>query len=180
MARVVIVCGYDRFHDIDEYAARVAESLAKERFDAIIASGGFTSAASSHSEAWLMARVLTRELAGASIIIEERAMTTLDNLVHSSELAISFGVVEQFVVYCDSAHRTKVAILSRIVLGRGVKVCAVRRDVPWFVHAFEPASIVFESVAAVVPLFRRLMSRSAAWVKGVNGREPRSTRREAA
>ena len=180
MARVVIVCGYDRFADIDEYAEGVAALLAGEEFDAIIASGGFTSASSTHSEAWLISRVLARTMPHTDVILEERSMTTLDNLVYSSELAAAVGPVEQFTVFCDLAHRSKVVILSRIVLGRGATVQAIDRRVPWFVHAIEPFSTAFESIAAVSPRLRRAMSRCAAWVKGVSGAAPRSSRQKAA
>ena len=116
----------------------------------------------------------------ANVLLEERSMTTLDNLVHSRDLAAAVGPVEHFTVFCDLAHRSKVVVLSRIVLGSAATVHAIDRRVPWVVRAIEPFSIACESIAAISPPLRRAMSRCAAWVKGVSGGAPRSTRRRAA
>lgn len=170
MTHVAIVCGYDRFSDLDRYAADVAAQLAGERVDAIVVSGGYTSPRSGVSEAALIGRVLTEMIPDALVVLEERAMTTLDNLVFGRHVAEHlFGRVTRFVVFCDAAHRAKVAVLSRIVLGANATVRAVHRVVPWFTHAFEPLSIVVESAAALVAPLRIPLSRLAAFSKGLSG-----------
>lgn len=177
MKSIGIVCGYDRFDDLHEYVEQVAELIAE--VDAVILTGGFTSPESWHSEAWLMAAVLARVMPRQRILIEEQAMTTLDNLVFAKSLAHRiFGRVREWRVYCDAAHRLKVAVLSRIVLGRQAQVFAVDREVEWHIRLVEPLSVVFESVCAHVPGLQRTLSAFAARIKGVSGTSRRSALRD--
>lgn len=168
MARIGIVCGYDRYADLDQYTQRVADELAREPFDAIIVTGGFTDPLSRHSEAQLMSAVVSRHMPHALVVLEERAMTTLDNLVFGKAIAEGlFERIDRFVVFCDGAHRFKVSILTRLVIGVHGTVRAVHRAVPLMIHLLEPASIVIEAVAAIVPPLRKYVSAGAAWMKGV-------------
>ncbi len=169
---VAIVCGYDRFSDLHVYAEQVASEIAAVRVDRIIVTGGFTSRDSYHSEAWVMSRVLAAKLPHAVVVLEEWAMTTVDNLVFSRALAVEKFAADSFVVFCDHAHRVKAAVLTRIILGARAKVRSIPRSVRWRTLALEPVSIVCESVCAVAPPLRKLLSRLAAWSKGVTLRLP--------
>jgi hypothetical protein len=164
---VAIVCGYDRFSDLHLYAEQVASEIASARVDRVIVTGGFTSRDSYHSEAWIMASVLAVKLPNAVVILEEWAMTTVDNLVFSRNLAAEKFAAASYVVFCDHAHRFKAAVLTRIILGANATVRSIPRAVSWMTLAFEPVSIVCESVCAVTPPLRKLLSRVAAWSKGV-------------
>jgi hypothetical protein len=164
---VAIVCGYDRFTDLHLYAEQVASEIAAARVDRIIVTGGFTSRDSFHSEAWIMASVLTVRLPHAVIVLEEWAMTTVDNLVFSRTLAVENFAAQSFVVFCDHAHRAKASVLTRIILGANATVRSIPRAVSWMTLALEPLSIVCESLCAVAPPLRKLLSRLAAWSKGV-------------
>ena len=167
---VAIVCGYDRFSDLHVYAEEVACQIAAARVDRIIVTGGFTSRDSYHSEAWIMSRVLASKLPHAVVELEEWAMTTVDNLVFSRAIALERFAAKSFLVFCDHAHRAKASVLTRIILGANATVRSIPRAVPWMTHAFEPVSILCESVCAVVPPLRKLLSRFAAWTKGVDSR----------
>ena len=169
---VAIVCGYDRFSDLHLYAEQVAAEIAAARVDKIIVTGGFTSRDSYHSEAWVMSRVLAAKLPHAIVILEEWAMTTVDNLVFSRALAAEKFAAGSYVVFCDQAHRIKAAVLTRIILGANATVRTIPRAVSWMTLAFEPVSIVCEAVCAVTPPLRKLLSRLAAWSKGVALRLP--------
>jgi hypothetical protein len=164
---VAIVCGYDRFDDLHVYAEHVASEIAAARVDRVIVTGGFTSRDSYHSEAWIMASVLAVKLPHAVVVLEEWAMTTVDNLVFSRAIALEKFAAKSFLVFCDHAHRTKAAVLTRIVLGANATVRSIPRAVSWMTLAFEPVSIVCESVCAVAPPLRKLLSRFAAWSKGL-------------
>jgi hypothetical protein len=178
MARVVVVCGYDRFADLDEYAARVAALLIGMAVDAVIVSGGFTNACSDHSEAWLMSRVFVQAFPAMTVLLEEQSMNTLDNLVLSHAMAKAhFDRIDTFEVFCDGAHRRKVAILVRLLFRDGTTVRSVSRVVPWTVRFFEPLSTAIEMLGAVVPQLRPLLNRGCAFAKGVSGRAPRSALR---
>ena len=179
MKSVGVVCGYDRFEDLHEYVERVAELIAIASLDVVILTGGFTSPDSWHSEAWLMASMLAAVLPKQRILIEEQAMTTLDNLVFARSLAHRiFGRIGEWRVYCDGAHRLKVSVLSRIILGKHANVFAVDRDVEWHIRLIEPFSVVFESICAHVPGLQRFLSAFAARVKGVTD-HPRVSKRSA-
>ena|SRR5438477_10798625 len=168
MARIGIVCGYDRYADLHEYSERVAAELARDPLDAIIVTGGFTNPHSKQSEAELMSAVVSRSMPHALVVLEERAMTTLDNLVFSKAAAENlFARIDRFIVFCDHAHRTKVSILSRLVLGVRGTVRTVHRAVPFIVHLLEPPSIVIQSIGALVPPLRTHLSTMAARIKGV-------------
>lgn len=164
---VAIVCGYDRFSDLDLYAEQVASEIAAARVDRIIVTGGFTSRDSYHSEAWVMAQVLASKLPQAAVVLEEWAMTTVDNLVFSRAIAVEKFAAGSYIVFCDRAHRVKAAVLTRIILGANATVRTIPRTVSWLTLAFEPVSIVCEAVCAVAPPLRKLLSRVAAWSKGV-------------
>src|SRR5438067_473253 len=165
---VAIVCGYDRFSDLHVYAEQVASEIAAARVERIIVTGGFTSRDSYHSEAWVMARVLASKLPHAAVVLEEWAMTTVDNLVFSRAIALERFAAGSFLVFCDHAHRFKASVLTRIILGANATVRSIPRAVPWMTHAVEPLSIVCESVCAVVPPLRKLLSRFSAFTKGVS------------
>ena len=176
MASIGIVCGYDRYADLDQYTSLVAGELAREPFDAIIVTGGFTDPQSRHSEAQLMSAVVSRHLPHALVVLEERAMTTLDNLVFGKAVADGlFERIDRFVVFCDAAHRIKVSILTRLILDVRGTVRAVHRVVPFITHLLEPPSIVIESAAALFPPLRKYVSAGAARIKGVSAIPRRST-----
>lgn len=169
---IAIVCGYDRFSDLHLYAEQVACEIAAARVDRIIVTGGFTNRDSYHSEAWVMASVLAVKLPHAVVVLEEWAMTTVDNLVFSRTIAVEKFAARSYVVFCDHAHRAKAAVLTRIVLGANATVRSIPRAVSWMTLALEPVSIVCESLCAVTPPLRKLLSRFSAWVKGVTHRLP--------
>ena len=176
MARIGIVCGYDRYTDPDQYTQLVADELAREPFDAVIVTGGFTNPQSKRSEAEVMSAVVRRQMPQMIIVLEERAMTTLDNLVFGKAVAEKlFDRIDRFVVFCDIAHRLKVSILARLILGVRATVRGVHRVVPFITHLIEPLSIVIESAAALVPPLRKYVSAGAARMKGVSAIARRST-----
>ena len=114
-----------------------------------------------------MSRMLASKLPHAAVVLEEWAMTTVDNLVFSRAIALERFAAGSFLVFCDHAHRFKASVLTRFILGANATVRSIPRAVPWMTHAFEPLSIVCESVCAVVPPLRKALSRFAAWTKGV-------------
>jgi DUF218 domain-containing protein len=178
MTSIGVVCGYDRFEDLHEYVERVTVLIAAAPVDVVIFTGGFTSPDSWHSEAWLMAAVFSQLMPAIRVMIEEQAMTTLDNLVFARRLGHEIpGLIGEWRVYCDAAHRVKVSVLSRIVLGHHARVFAVDRDVEWHIRLIEPFAVVLESICAHVPGLQRLLSAFAARMKGVSGASRRSVMR---
>jgi hypothetical protein len=173
MRSVGIVCGYDLNDDLPGYVRSVAPLIARENLDFVILSGGRTSPRSNHSEAWVMAGHLRNILPVPALVLEEHAMTTLENLIFARGLAERHaGVVARFVVFCDRVHRRKVAALSRLILGARAIVCCVDHDVAMRVRLFEPVSQVIETLAARVPPLRKYLRAAAIRIKGVSETAP--------
>ena len=175
MRSVGIVCGYDLNDDLPGYVRSVAQLIARENLDVVILSGGRTSPRSRHSEAWVMARHLREIVPLPNLVLEEHAMTTLENLIFARGLAEHHaGVVARFVVFCDRVHQRKVATLAKLILGARAIVQSVDRDVAAGVRLFEPISHLIEAVVAVVPRLRRYLRAMAILMKGVSGNPPES------
>lgn len=177
MTTIAIVCGYDLHSDLRDYVRRVAEILDAEHCDALVLSGGRTSATIDDSEAQAMTRALSEHLTDHLVILEERAMTTLENILYARDLAEHLFPVRQYVVTCDRIHAPKVMALSAILLRHRFRVRAVPRKVPLKVTLFEPVSFVVEVVAAIFPIFRSMLRRAAMRIKGLAEPSPRSTPR---
>ncbi len=180
MTSIAIVCGYDLHTDLRDYVRRVAAILDAERCDALVLSGGRTSPTIDDSEAQAMTRALAEHLVDPVVVLEERAMTTLENIVYAREMAENLFPVRRYVVTCDRVHAAKVTVLCAILLRRRFRVRPVPRRVPLKVTLFEPISFVVEVVAAIIPIFRPLLRRSAMRLKGLVEPSPRSARRATA
>ncbi len=173
MRSVGIVCGYDLNDDLPGYVRSVAPLIARENLDFVILSGGRTSPRSNHSEAWVMAGHLRGIVPAPSLVLEEHAMTTLENLIFARGLAEHHaGVVARFVVFCDRVHRRKVASLSRLILGARTSVLCVDHDVAMRVRLFEPLSHVIEAAVARAPWLRKYLRAAAIRLKGVRRTVP--------
>lgn len=178
---VAIVCGYDLDSDLGAYVERVARRLDGVHLDAIVLSGGRTSPKIDSSEAREMSRHLAELRPHGTVLLDHQAMNTLDNLVFACELVErSIGAVDQFLVCCDIAHVVKAAILARLVLRGQIRMLAVPRRVPLHVWLREPFSIALETLGAVIPALRPLLSRGSARLKGVTSRLRHSARPEGA
>ena len=176
---VGIVCGYDLDSELLGYVARLAPHIEREKLDVVILSGGRTSPHRPDSEAEVMRDALSALLRGVPMILEEEAMTTLDNLTFGREVARSLGTIDRYVVFCDNVHRIKVRVLARMLL-RARRVISVPRRTPLWVKAIEPASVVCEAIGVFVPRVRMLIRALAMRVKGVSGPPAaRGTRRSA-
>lgn len=167
---VGIVCGYDLNADLDGYVSSIAPLIARAGLDLVIVSGGRTSPHSHSSEAWVISRGLREVVPADRILLEEDAMTTLENLVFARGLAEDHGgLIDRFTVFCDSVHSRKVRTLSRLILGAKTMVHSVERDAPLRVRLFEPLSHLIETAAALVPSLRKHLRATAMRIKGVTG-----------
>jgi hypothetical protein len=181
MTSIGIVCGYDLNGDLPVYVDGVARALAGEHCDVVIVSGGPTSPLTAHSEAWRIAEGIQAMMPDLEIVLEERALTTLDNLVFAKGIAChTFDAIDRYVVFCDSAHAFKVRLLSRMILGPKATVLALHRNVPLSVRLIEPFSIVLEALGALSPNLRHLVRAGAVWTKGLSEERRRSVLRAAA
>src|ERR1019366_1202927 len=175
MRSVGIVCGYDLNDELPGYVTSVAPLIARENLDFVILSGGRTSSRSPHSEAWVMARQLRGILQSPQVVLEEHAMTTLENLIFARGLAEHHaGAVARFVVFCDRVHERKVATLAWLILGTRTVVRPVDHAVAVADRLFEPVSHFIETVSAMVPRLRKYLRRGAIFLKGASWQPPDS------
>jgi uncharacterized SAM-binding protein YcdF (DUF218 family) len=167
---VGIVCGYDLNADLAGYVSSIAPLIKAERLDLLIVSGGRTSRDHHSSEAWVISQGLANILPPDRVLLEEDAMTTLENLVFARGLAEEYGeLVERFTVFCDRVHHRKVRTLARLILGAKTMVHSVERAVPLKIRLFEPVSHLLETVAALVPSLRKYLRAGAIRIKGITG-----------
>jgi hypothetical protein len=175
MRSVGIVCGYDLNDELPGYVTSVAPLIARENLDFVILSGGRTSPRSHHSEAWMMARYLRETLPMPEVVLEEHAMTTLENLLFARALAEHrVEAIARFVVFCDRVHQRKVAALAKLILGARAVVQPVHRRAAAVDRLFEPFSHFIEVVVAFVPRLRKYLRAAAIFTKGVSGKPPDS------
>lgn len=175
MTTIGIVCGYDDQPSLRAYIERLAPEIAAIRPSFLVLTGGRTSPAFPDSEALVMSRLVQEFCPGQPYVLEEAAMSTIENVINAKELAErTFGRVDRWVIFCGQTHRRKVVALARLILGHGVRVIAVPRNVPLMVRLLEPPSLVIESMAALVPPLRRWVHAGAMLWRGVN-RPRRST-----
>jgi hypothetical protein len=172
-----IVCGYDLNADLAGYVSSITPLVAGARLDLLIVSGGRTSPHSHSSEAWVISQALSGVMPKEKVLLEEHAMTTLENLV------LARGMVEhdarligRFTIFCDRVHHRKVQTLARLILGAKARVHSVEHAVPLRVRVFEPLSHLVETFAALVPPLRKVLRAAAIRLKGVTGAPPRSAR----
>lgn len=180
MTTAVIVCGYDLHSDLRDYVRGLVPHLEQSRCDVVVLSGGRTSPLIDESEAQAMSRALSAHVEHPRVLLEEESMTTLDNIIFSRRMAEEIFDVERYVIICDRVHAAKVMVLSAILLRVRFTVRVVSRKVPLRVMLFEPISIVAEAFAAVFPVFRSVLRRSAMRLKGIGALSRRSARRATA
>lgn len=173
MTTVAIVCGYDLHSELSEYVRRLVPILEAARPDTIVLSGGRTSRHIDDSEANAMSVALAGHLSHPNVILEESAMTTLDNIVFARSIARS-NDVSRYVVICDRVHAPKVTLLAALLLRRNFQVHSVPRRMPLKIVLFEPVSLVAEAFAAVFPFFRSTLRRATMVLKRATGPSPRS------
>jgi hypothetical protein len=181
VAFIGIVCGYDLNGDLAAYCDGVARELTAQDCDHVIFSGGRTSPITWHSEAWTIAQAVRARIPQLRFSLEERSLTTLDNLVFSRALARQEATpADRYAVFCDLAHAAKVRILARLILGANVTVRALPRQVSLRIRLFEPLSIVAETIGAFIPGMQRLVRVGAVRLKRLTAEQRRSVLREAA
>jgi hypothetical protein len=179
MTTIGIVCGYDDFDSLEAYVAMLRPVIAEAKPDALILTGGCTSPLCDDSEASVMAALMRGAGIAVPQLLEEEAMSTLENLVNARRIARETFDDPRYVVFCGRTHRLKAATLARLILGRNVRVVAVARRVRLLVRLLEPPTLVFESLAALIPPLRRFVRAGAMWWRGVSVPPRRSAPRAA-
>lgn len=127
--RVAIVLGYGCHltDPIKRYLEKVAAYDSAIPFYLIITTGGFTQEKSAPgvSEARMMADYLESFGVSTPVILEEEALTTLENLRFVYELVRANGLEnKKLVIFCDSARAFKIKLLARLIFGKWPRIAS--------------------------------------------------------
>lgn len=123
----VCVLGYGcHLHKkMERYLQTIVHFIHTHPVEKVILSGGYTNPISAPgiSEAAMMRRYLI-ERVKVPIILEEASRTTTENLQHINKLFIIKHQKKDktLVVFCDTARKSKVRILGRIIFGFTPKI----------------------------------------------------------
>jgi hypothetical protein len=156
---VALVCGYGTTADVSlrAFVARVARRLAELNADVIVLSGGRTGV-SPETEARLLRSLLGSSVGAADVLLEERALTTLDNLAFARDLLLPYVVHERahvrLTVFCDRIRQWKVRALARRLFDSArwvVRVVGIERATTLRDVLFQVPSFVIELMATGVP-----------------------------
>jgi len=168
VATALIVCGYDLDTDLRAYVADVIRATATEEPELLILTGGRTSPLSNDSEAAVMGRAFAELQPERAVLLDEESANSLENLLHAKRIAEEHhGAIERYVVVGDTAHRRKLSILARLVIGANASVIAVPRPTALITYILEPISTLLEAIAAMVPATRRIARSGALLFKVV-------------
>lgn len=155
MHLVGLVCGYGT--DIDDrlrsYTAAIAEWARTARPDAVILSGGLTGGQRLPSEAAILASLLSRIVPETRLVLEERAYTTLHNLIYARDAIVELeGEGAEVVIFCDYARALKVALLARVVFRNyRTRIMPIARPEPLRTYVVQVPSTVLQLWGAFVP-----------------------------
>lgn len=144
MTRVGIVCGYGTdAARLAPYAAAIVENA--RALDLLVTSGGGAPV----TEAEVLAELLRP--AGVRILREPRARSSAENLLLSRELLAREGVaITELTIFCDEIRRWKVAVLARVVFGRGTRVVAIGRQGARWRSLVQLPSLVWQLLVVAV------------------------------
>jgi hypothetical protein len=168
---VAIVCGYGTDEDdrLRGYVEAVAASVHRAAPSVLIISGGFTGGPNRPSEAALIARLVRPEISVTEIIVEERAYSSLHNLLYAREEIIRRNLSDrEIVIICDQVRALKVRILARLVFRESrTTVVVLSRAESLAAYLVQFPSTVVQVLGALFPLVARQIekTRSPRWTR---------------
>jgi hypothetical protein len=159
---VGLVCGYGT--DIDDrlrsYVGAVADWVRTAQPDALILSGGLTGGRCVPSEAAILASLLSAVIPGTRLVLEERAYTTLHNLLYAHHTLTQLdGEDMEVVIFCDYARALKVALLTPVIFrSYKTRIMPIARPEPLRTYIMQVPSTFLQVIAAFFPSI-------AAWLE---------------
>jgi hypothetical protein len=161
---VAIVCGYgtDKDDRLREYVDAVAASVQRSAPSVLIISGGFTGGPDRPSEAALIARLLRPAIPATEVILEERAYSSLHNLLYAREEIVRRRLTaREIVIVCDQVRGMKVRILARLLFRRSRKtVVALPRAESLSAYLVQFPSTVVQVLGALLPVVARQIEKT--------------------
>jgi len=160
LGNVGIACGYGVMlnDSLKSYLKFVLKHICSENISTLLVTGGYTSKGSNISEARVMADFIGDAIGNTEVVKEDRALTTLHNLLYSRRLIQQCEFrVDKLYIFCDSVRALKVALLSRIVFAnyRFLKVVKFRRKQAPFFVVIEILNTLIQVLGAVFPVVEK-------------------------
>lgn len=167
--KVGIVCGYGNLLDdnLINYIGCVVKSANKYEIDCLVLSGGCSFTTSNTSEAQLMLRLIRQDSFETKIFLEEKALTSLHNLLYSKQLVEKLDLTTDLLyIFCDSIRYFKVWLLSKIIWkGKPVKIIKVGRKEPLIIYLVQLPSIAIQCLGAISPKVEKiLLASKQKWI----------------
>ena len=167
--KVGIVCGYGSHLDnqLKRYVNSVMEYALKNEINHLIFSGGYTFKDSTTSEAMLMSSLIDQPTQTINIVLEERALTTLHNLLYAQEIieSLNFNQYELYI-FCDQVRFIKIYVLSKLIFNKSkVNLIKFRRQEAFLAYIMQIPSILYQSLGAVSPGWeKKLLIAKQKWI----------------
>jgi hypothetical protein len=160
--KVGLICGYGSHLDdqLKRYVNYVMEYALKNGINNLIFSGGYTFKDSTTSEAMLMSSLIEQPTPTINIVLEERALTTLHNLLYAKEVieSLKFDQYELYI-FCDQVRFFKVYILSKLIFKEiKINIIKFRRQETVLAYIMQIPSILYQSLGAVSPGWEKKLS----------------------
>jgi len=167
--RIGIVCGYGSNLDeqLKQYVSSIMEYAIKHKINSLIFSGGYTFKKSTISEARLMASLIVQPNSDTTILLEEKALTTLHNLIYSKKILESLNEKEyELFIFCDQVRFIKVNLLSKILFkDKNIKIIKVSRKELLAAYILQIPSIFYQGLGAIYPKFeKKILLSKQKWI----------------
>lgn len=168
MMKLGIVCGYGNILDenLRIYINSVVDCAMQQNLSSLILSGGYTYN-DKISEARLMAQLVSDRTHTIHLVLEEKALTTLHNLLYSKEILQNLNEpVEELYIFCDRIRFAKVYWLSRLIFsGQSVKIIKFSgKKENLLVYLMQIPSALFQGLGVVFPrIEKQILINKQKW-----------------
>ena len=165
-----IVCGYGNILDdnFTGYMNSVTSFVREHEIETLILTGGCTFTHSTLSEAKLMSEWFHKQNLKLDLILEERAITTLHNLLYSRHIIQQLNLeIDNLYIFCDRARFCKLSLLARAIFKTlKFEVVKIGRQEPFFVYWLQIPSTICQLLGIFFPTVeRKLLIDKQKWIE---------------
>ena len=168
--RLGIVCGYGIIVDqrLQTYLNSVIQYVTTHHIQNLLLTGGYTVQNANTTEAQVLARAIQKIHPDINIMMEDRSITTLHNLLYSKHMIETLDVpIEDVYIFCDAVRFMKVFCLSKILFKNyPVHVVSFKRKEPLFMYILQIPFTLIQCLGAIFPKIERtILSSRQRWMK---------------
>ena len=168
--QIGIVCGYGITADarLTNYLQAVIQHAHAHQLRALILSGGATVPQNPRTEAQVMRETIMALTTAFDVILEERSITTLHNLLYARQLIVDRRLpITTVYIFCDAVRALKVVCLATLIFQRQiVHVVPCYRREPWWMYLLQIPFLPLQCLGAVCPVCAAMLLVSRhAWMR---------------